>query len=119
MFKMKMRIYTALLVLLIAGVSLFCTSCSNATRAEIGAWGQRHVIKQYSGGELLGIWYSTGKIENEAHSDGYYFQDERGDKLVSVSGDIQITVSKSQKVGDPSDGEPGTYIDGKLEPTGK
>jgi hypothetical protein len=66
--------------------------CSNGDQAKINAWGQDHVIKQFSGGQLIGQWESTGKVSNETQSDGYYFQDKAAGKMVTVSGTVQITV---------------------------
>lgn len=66
--------------------------CSNANLGAVSAWGQDHIIKQYSGGQLIGQWESTGKVENEDHSDGYYFTDKATGRLVVISGDVQITV---------------------------
>lgn len=68
------------------------SSCSDATNAAISAYGQKHHIKLYSGGVLIGEWESTGKINNEAHSDGYYFKDDKTGKLVTICGQIIITV---------------------------
>jgi hypothetical protein len=69
------------------------TGCSRAQQAEIGAWGQRRHIKQYSGGKLINEWYSTGLVKAEAESDGYYFEDEKTHTVVRVSGDIQILIA--------------------------
>jgi hypothetical protein len=58
----------------------------------MGAWGRPHRVKQFNGGKLVGEWVTTGKIENEGQSDGYYFTDQATGKLVMVSGAVQITV---------------------------
>lgn len=68
------------------------TGCSNAHMAAISAWGKRHDVKCYSGGILIYEGYTTGKIENEEHSDGYYFQDDRTGKLVVINANCLITV---------------------------
>lgn len=68
--------------------------CSNGDQAKISAWGQDHVVKQFSCGQQIGQWESTGKVSNEAQSDGYYFQDKATGLMVTVSGTVQITVKK-------------------------
>lgn len=66
--------------------------CSNANVAAIGAWGKRHDVICYSGGIKIYEGFTTGKVENEEHSDGYYFQDSSTGKFVTVSGNCVITV---------------------------
>jgi hypothetical protein len=73
-------------------ILLSVVGCSYANRSAISAWGKRHDVKCYSGGKLFFEGYTTGKVENEAHSDGYYFQDEATGKFTTVSGDCVITV---------------------------
>lgn len=79
------------LIIIIA--ASFLVGCSSADIAGFSALGQSHHIKQFSGGALIGEWDSTGKIENERSSDGYYFQDTKTQKLIMVSGTVQITVN--------------------------
>ncbi len=74
------------------------SGCSNATWSGVKAWGKEHHIKQFSGGVLIGEWLSTGKIENEEHSDGYYFEDDATRTMISISGDVQIFVVKEPEV---------------------
>lgn len=78
-------------LLILLSLSLL-TSCSNAEWSAFNAWGKRHVVKCWSGGVLIYEGSTTGKIENEEHSDGYYFQEEKSGKLVMVSGNCLITV---------------------------
>lgn len=73
-------------------ISLFFTGCSNANYAAMSAWGKRHDVKCYSGGVVIYDGYTTGKVENESGSDGYYFQDSGTGKFVTVSGNCVITV---------------------------
>lgn len=73
-------------------IILSLTACSNANRAAIHAWGKRHDIKCYSGGVLIYDGYTTGKVENEDHSDGYYFQDEATGKFTTITANCVITV---------------------------
>jgi hypothetical protein len=64
--------------------------CTGAERAKIFALGSHHKITLYSGGVAVRVWHSSGAIQNEEKSDGYYFQDDATGKLVSVSGNIVI-----------------------------
>lgn len=49
---------------------------------------RNYIIKQYSGGKLVGQYNFRGILNNEEHSDGYYFF--KGDTLIEVSGDLTI-----------------------------
>ena len=81
-------IKTSILVILAAAL----VSCSDADRAAFFAYGQKHHVTLYSGGKIVREWHTTGKIENEANSDGYYFNDDETHKLVAVSGTVVIEV---------------------------
>ncbi len=83
---------TKFLSIALGTLLLALAGCSGADTAKVTAWGQTHIIKQYSGGVLIGQWESTGKVENEDHSDGYFFKNDKTGTLVTVSGDVQITV---------------------------
>lgn len=84
-----MRSHLLLLLLLLTS----CTwACSSGQNAALNAWGQPHHIKQFSCGQVIGEWDSVGKI-NETESDGYYFEDLKTHKLISLSGTVQITVN--------------------------
>ena len=73
---------------------LLVSGCSDANKAAIGAWGQKHLITLYSGGKVVGQWESTGMIENEDKGDGRYFKDDKTGLLVSISGTYTIEVIK-------------------------
>ena len=87
---MSKRTWSSILFLLFV---LSVTGCSDARMAAMSAWGSRHSIKCWSGGVLIYEGTTTGKIENEAQSDGYYFKDEKTDKVVMISGNCFITVA--------------------------
>lgn len=81
------------LILSLSMCLLMC-SCSDADKAVYNNLGQSAKVKVYSGGKLIYVGVSTGKIENESGSDGYYFNDKcapEGDRLVEVSGQVIIT----------------------------
>ena len=69
-----------------------CAGCKDATQAQFSALNKPHIIKQYSGGQLVGEWESTGSISNEERRDGWYFEDAKTGKLVELTGTVQITV---------------------------
>lgn len=83
--KTKLLISTISIALM-----LVYTGCTNAERAKLGSLGGKHKITLYSGGVAVRTWYSTGYIQNEQHSDGYYFKDDATGKLVSISGQVVI-----------------------------
>ncbi len=86
-FKMKPINKITLLAL-----TIVLASCSDAEKSAMSAWGQKHRVKMFSGGQVVGEWTSTGKIVNESNSDGYYFKDDKTGKMVTVCGDVTITV---------------------------
>jgi hypothetical protein len=86
---MKLNIIS-LTAILVGAVAL--SACTDASQSKWNALSQPHVIKQFSGGQLVGQWESTGSVQNEDHSDGYYFEDAATHKLVTVSGSVQVTV---------------------------
>jgi hypothetical protein len=66
------------------------TGCTGAQVAKFQSLGSKHKITLYSGGIAVGTWHSTGYIQNEEKSDGYYFRDDATGKLISVSGTVII-----------------------------
>jgi hypothetical protein len=84
---MNIRLLVAAIVLLLIFSMAGCTS---ADRAKVFAYGSHHKITLYSGGVAVRVWHSSGAINNEEHSDGYYFMDDTSGKLIRVSGDIVI-----------------------------
>lgn len=77
----------------IIGIVLACVALSGCTDASYGklvALGNSATITCYSGGVETYSGKSTGKIQSEAQSDGYYFRDQSG-AIMEVSGDCVIT----------------------------
>ena len=66
--------------------------CTDASFSRITAIGNKHRVELWSGGKKVKTWTSTGKVQSEANSDGYYFCDAETGKLVRVTGDLVITV---------------------------
>jgi hypothetical protein len=73
-------------------VAFLVTSCTDATRANLGSFGQKHRITMYNGGKLVREWISTGKVTSISNSDGWQFMDLKTRKLVRVGGDVIIEV---------------------------
>jgi hypothetical protein len=78
-----------LAILLILGLYIL-TGCTGASIAKFESLGSKHKITLYSGGVAVRTWHSTGYIQNEEHSDGFYFKDDASGKLIRVSGQIVI-----------------------------
>lgn len=84
---MNIRNIVGFILLLVILSSIGCTS---ADRAKLGSIGSHHKITLYSGGIAVRTWHSSGVIQNEEHSDGFYFMDDATGKLIRVSGQIVI-----------------------------
>lgn len=79
------------IIFLFSVLAITATSCTDATVSQVGGIGNRHTIELYSGGQLVRVWESTGKVQSSRHSDGYYFRDSKCKCNVEVSGDLVIT----------------------------
>jgi hypothetical protein len=77
------RIVLGILLLLGSG-------CTDAEMAERVSLGSRCRVTLYSGGKPVREWVSTGKVQTEEKSDGWYFMDAGTSKLVRVSGDVTV-----------------------------
>ena len=85
-----MKIKIILLSILLILALYLTTGCTNADRAKWASLGGNHKITLYSGGVAVRVWHSSGYIQNEEHSDGFYFKDDASGKLIRVSGQIVI-----------------------------
>lgn len=81
------KITIILLVVVLSG-------CTDSTKEKLLNYGNEFKVEMYSGGKLVREWVSTGKVNSESGSDGYYFKDKKTGKLVEVSGDVVITNNK-------------------------
>lgn len=82
-----------MIILLGIIATLGITSCKDATKAQYQALGKRHKITLYGAtGTVINSWISTGNVSNSAHSDGWYFEDEKTGKLVEITGTLVIEV---------------------------
>ena len=82
---MKSVVWLALIV-----TQVGILGCTDGSRAKFSAYGGAAKIKCYSGDTLIFEGESTGKINSEANSDGYYFVDKSDNKLKEVSGNCII-----------------------------
>lgn len=86
-----MRFSKKLVVILGLGVVLLLAAgCTDAEVAKNNAYGSQFVVTLYSGGKPARVWVSTGRVETEEKSDGWYFRDSRSRKLVRVSGAVTV-----------------------------
>lgn len=69
---------------------LAIVGCTDAQQAKIAALGDAARVTCYSGGEIVFDDYSTGKIENEEGSDGFYFVSRTTNRMIAVTGDCTI-----------------------------
>jgi len=83
------------ILVVVVVVTTVLTSCTDATTSQLGAFGDKHKVEMYSGGELVRKWIATGKVKSSNSSDGYYFRDQVCDCNVEVSGDVIITRIKN------------------------
>jgi hypothetical protein len=81
---MKKMIMLSILVFSLIG-------CTDADYSKFKALGDSANIKCYSGELLIYEGTSTGAIENETQSDGYYFRDKTDNVLKMVSGNCIIS----------------------------
>jgi len=65
------------------------SSCTDASRSKIGGYGNTYKVTVI-GGDTTMVFHSTGKVESEENSDGYYFTNKANGKLVEVSGNVVI-----------------------------
>jgi hypothetical protein len=74
-------------------ISLFLLAfigCTDGTMAKFTALGDSGEITCYSGGVVFYHGFSTGKIQTESQSDGWYFKEKGTGNLIRVSGSCVI-----------------------------
>ncbi len=81
---MKLKL---LLALLSCSVLLGCT---DARMGKFMALGNSAKVTCYSGGKVIYDGVSSGKIENQENSDGYYFTPKGESLAIEVSGDCIV-----------------------------
>lgn len=84
----KFGTMTALFIAVIMGG----TSCTDAGMAKMGGYGDDFKVEMINcDGSVAREWISSGKVQSEANSDGYYFSDKATGKLIEVTGRVIIT----------------------------
>lgn len=72
-------------------LTLSLAACTDASRAKLGGYGSPHRVEIVSGGRVVRSYLSSGKVQSETQSDGYYFNDARTGELIEVAGPVIIT----------------------------
>ena len=71
---------------------LATTSCTDANIAKLGGYGDEFKVQMINcDGTISHEWISSGKVQSEKGSDGYYFNDKSTKKLIEVTGRLIIT----------------------------
>ncbi len=79
-------------VLIVACLAALIASCTDATRAKFGGYGDEFKIEMVNcDGTIARTWISSGKVQSEKNSDGYYFKEKETGKLIEVTGRLIIT----------------------------
>lgn len=65
--------------------------CTDATIGKLTSLGDSATVKCWSGGTLIFDGKSSGKVQSEKSSDGYFFKDIKDGKFKEVSGNCVIT----------------------------
>jgi len=76
--------------ILLVVMVVFFQGCTNSDRAGLSGWGKDFRVTLYSGGTVVREWKSSGKVQSESDSDGWYFMDSDTKKLVRVSGSVVV-----------------------------
>ena len=79
-------------LLLLGAILLLFLSCTDAGRAKFGGYGDDFKVEILSSntGEVIRTYYSSGKVNSESNSDGYFFMDSETGKLTEIAGGIVI-----------------------------
>lgn len=79
-------------VVLFVAIFLSFTSCTDAKKAKFGGYGDEFKVEMINcDGTVAREWISSGKVQSEENSDGYYFMDKATGKLIEVTGRMVIT----------------------------
>jgi hypothetical protein len=72
-------------------ITLFIlASCTDAGIGKMTSLGGSADVRCWSGGQLIYEGESTGKVESELDSDGYFFRDKKTNEFMEVSGNCVI-----------------------------
>ena len=88
----KQKTIKLIKAILFLSIVMGITSCTDADLAKWGGFGDEFKIEMLNcDGTVARTWVSTGKVESETTSDGYYFNDKSTGKLIEITGNIVIT----------------------------
>ena len=77
--------------ILIGALFFTLAGCTDAERSRWGSYGSSATVQCFSGGTVIYDGKSTGKVLSESGSDGYFFRDQKDNRLKEVSGDCIVT----------------------------
>lgn len=84
-----------ILSLLFIAMAFIFTSCTDGVKAKWSGYGENFQVDLVNcDGTITHSWISSGKVESEANSDGYFFKDKNTNLLVEVTGTLIITPIK-------------------------
>lgn len=80
-----------MVAMLLLMAAMLLTGCTDRGRAAFGAYGEKHIIRLYSGGKVVETFTSTGKVEC---TDGGIcdFVDASNGKFTRTTGDVVVQV---------------------------
>ena len=86
---MKKKLFRAILLIIVALTINFCT---DASLSKLGGYGSEFKVEMVNcDGSISHTWVSSGKVQSEDNSDGYYFNDKKTGKLIEITGRLIIT----------------------------
>lgn len=77
-----------LLPLMLAAILL--AGCTDAEWSKSTRFNAKYRVTVWSGGKSVATYVSTGAVESEEHTDGWFFRDSASQLLVRVSGTVTI-----------------------------
>jgi len=84
---------------------LLLGACTDAQYGNLASLGEPAIVDCYSGGRRIYHGRTSGRLQSEHGSDGWYFIEVGGSHLVRVSGQCIIRQKTSGSVPLPSDEE--------------
>lgn len=80
------------MAVLFIAIVMGSTSCTDAEKAKWDGLGDEFKVELINcDGSVARTWISSGKVEKEYKSDGYFFMDKETGKLIEVNGTLVIT----------------------------
>ncbi len=73
--------------------ALVFSNCTDSEQAKFDSYGEKCRIEVFSGGQIIRTYTSTGKVMS-GKLGVYYFKDSETGKLVEVSGQVQVIITR-------------------------